>query len=111
MNSERFRKLALSFPDTEEKPHFKRRAFKVSGKKIFATLLESEVSVNLRLTPNDQAQFCKIGGHSIFPVPNKWGLQGWTTFELTGISEEIVLAALERAFEGSFQASKKRNPK
>ena len=36
---ETVRKLALSFPETDEHPHFERRAFRVK-KKIFATLSE-----------------------------------------------------------------------
>ena len=38
--------IALSFEGTDEKPHFNRTAFTVN-KKIFATLLEKDSTLNL----------------------------------------------------------------
>ena len=40
------RQIALSFEGTREKPHFNRTAFTVN-KKIFATLLEEDATLNL----------------------------------------------------------------
>jgi len=53
---ETVRKLALAFPETDEHPHFERKAFRVK-KKIFATLLEKDKTVNLKLTLEDQSVF------------------------------------------------------
>ena len=39
MTAKEFKKLALSFEGTIEKPHFERTAFKVIDKRIFATIL------------------------------------------------------------------------
>ncbi len=91
------RKLALSFPETDEHPHFERKAFRVR-KKIFATLLEKDKTLNLMLTPADQSVFCKINPAMIFPVPNKWGLKGATTVNLQKVSLAILKDALTVAY-------------
>ncbi|MGC1240064.1 MAG: MmcQ/YjbR family DNA-binding protein, partial [Chryseosolibacter sp.] len=82
MTTSIFKSLALSFPGTEANPHFERIAFKVTGKRIFATLHEESATANLKLSPVDQSVFSDFGKKAVYPVPNKWGLQGWTTFEL-----------------------------
>jgi len=109
MTAEAFSKLALSFPDTEEKPHFDRISFKITGKRIFATMDKKGVSANVKLSPQDQKQFCSLG-EEIEPVPNKWGLQGWTTFRLPSTSDDIILAALETAHHDAL-LSRKPNKK
>lgn len=96
MNLE-FTTLALSFPHTEQAPHFDRTSFKLIGKRIFATLHHASNSANLRLSPSEQSQYCTLNDH-IYPVPNKWGEQGWTTFELANCTEEILKSAVESAY-------------
>lgn len=91
------RQLALSFPETDEHPHFERKAFRVK-KKIFATLLEKDRTMNLMLTPEDQSVFCKINKDVIYPVPNKWGLKGATIVDLRKISMSLFKDALTVAY-------------
>lgn len=96
---ETFRNIALSFPGTMEQPHFDRAAFKVIGKRIFTTLHERSQTVNVALSIADQSVFCAYDDTgAVYPVPNKFGLQGWTTFELTRIPEELIAAALHAAY-------------
>jgi hypothetical protein len=57
MTSAQFRKLALSFENAEEHAHFDRIAFKIKGKRIFATLDEKGITANLKLSPLDQSAF------------------------------------------------------
>lgn len=102
------RKLALSFPGTEENPHFDRAAFKVIGKKIFASLHEVQKTVNVVLTPADQAEFCSLGKDAVYPIPNKWGLQGWTTFDLAKVDEDLLSAALHTAYTNVIEQKKKK---
>ena len=92
-----FSELALSFPNTEQAPHFDRTAFKLIGKRIFATLHEASGLANLRLSPKDQKAYSSLSDH-IYPVPNKWGDQGWTTFEVYNCAEDILKSALESAY-------------
>jgi predicted DNA-binding protein (MmcQ/YjbR family) len=106
-----FRELALSFPGTEEKPHFDRTAFKVSGKRIFATLHDENQTANLKLDPVIQPVFCSYGETAIYPVPNKWGLQGWTTFDLSIVPRELVLDALDAAYRDVLKPSVRKKGK
>lgn len=98
MTVKEFKNLALSFEGTIEKPHFERTAFKVIDERIFATILEEKASANIVLPIKDQEVFCAID-KAIYPVPNKWGTHGWTTFELRNLSPEIVLDALDTAYK------------
>ncbi len=98
MTSADFKSLARSLPETEQHPHFDRIAFKVAGKRIFATLHEETATANLKLSPVDQSAFCTFGRQAVYPVPNKWGLQGWTTFELKKIQKEMMSDALATAY-------------
>lgn len=103
MSNNEFASLALSFPGTEENPHFDRRAFKVTGRRIFATLHEKTRTANLKLSPVDQSVFCLFDKKSVYAVPNKWGVQGWTTFELKKIPKEFILDALNTAYNDALK--------
>lgn len=98
VTTDQFRELVLSFPGTVEAPHFDRAAFKVVNKRIFATLHEDSKTANLKLSPVDQSVFCDFKNGGVYPVPNKWGLQGWTTFELKKVPKGLMLDALETAY-------------
>src|SRR5690606_23936874 len=93
-----FAKLALSFPETESAPHFDRTAFKVVKKRIFATLHKKSKSANIVLSVEEQRVFCEYNSEGIYPVPNKWREKGWTTFDLTKVSKEVVYEALNSAY-------------
>lgn len=91
--------LALSFPGTEEAPHFDRTAFKIINKRIFATLHTSSGTANIKLSAKDQSVFCSFDKKAVYPVPNKWGEQGWTTFDLKTVPEGLMLDALDTAYK------------
>lgn len=88
------RRLALDLPGTTEAPHFDRTAFRV--RRIYATLTRDSVTVNLKLSPGEQAHWCAILPFALRPVPNKWGAQGWTEVTLARL-EPGDLSALLRA--------------
>lgn len=98
-SKESFFDMCHSFPGVEQNPHFERTAFKVTGKRIFATYHSPSNSANIVLSPTEQHTFCEYEGGAIYPVPNKWGEKGWTTFELKSIPPELVLEALNLAYE------------
>ncbi|WP_143307398.1 MmcQ/YjbR family DNA-binding protein [Chitinophaga vietnamensis] len=93
-----FMDMALSFPGTELHPHGERTGFKVTGKRMYATYLEQDNTANIFLTPQEQAVFCQMDQKNIFPVPNKWGLRGITTFVLDKVARELVMEALLSAY-------------
>ncbi len=103
-----FKQLALSFQGTEEKPHFERIAFKVIGKRIFATLHEQSETANMKLSINDQSIYCSFDETNVYPVPNKFGLQGWTTFELKKVPVELLSDALLTAYNTALETKPKK---
>lgn len=94
---ETVRKLALSFPETDEHPHFERRAFRVK-KKIFATLSEKDMTVSLKLTLHDQSVFCAFDNAVIYPVPGGWGRMGFTFVNLKKVKKVMFRDALTVAY-------------
>jgi len=91
------RKIALSFPETTEQPHFEKPSFRV-GKKIFATLDIKNNHACIKLSEIDQNVFSSFDRSVIFPVPNKWGKQGWTFINLKKIRKETLVDALTTAY-------------
>ena len=98
ITAEIFEKMALSFPNTGKKPHFDRIGFNVIGKRMFATYLSGDNTANIFLTPKEQLIFCMMDSVNIFPVPNKWGQKGATTFVLDKVAKEFVEEALLSAY-------------
>lgn len=97
MTKEAFRQLALSFDGTESCKHFVRTGFRVTGRRMFATYLEEGHSANIFLRPEEQKIFCEMSD-GIFPVANKWGEKGATTFQLDKVPEGIVFEGLLSAY-------------
>ncbi len=94
---ETVRRLALSFPETDEHPHFDRRAFRVK-KKIFATLSEKDGTLSLKLTLVDQSVFCSYDHSIIYPVPGGWGRMGFTFVNLRKVKKTMLKDALTTAY-------------
>jgi len=62
-----FEKMALSFPHTEQVPHFERVGFKITGRRMFTTYLEKDNTANIFLTPAEQGFFVKWTGLTFIP--------------------------------------------
>lgn len=92
------RKLAMSFPGTVERPHFDRASFRVNDKRIFMTMKEDEQFAVLMLTPEDQSVFIKSPDRAVHPIPNKWGLNGATFFNLKKVKKSLFKDALNCAW-------------
>jgi len=98
VTAEDAKKIALSLDGAGEQPHFNRPAFTVK-KKIFATLSFEDKTLNLKFTPAEQFIFCPPNSDVIFPIPNGWGKQGWTTINLNKANKKLVTAALNEAYK------------
>jgi predicted DNA-binding protein (MmcQ/YjbR family) len=83
------RKIALSFPEATEEPHFEKPSFRVK-KKIFATYDEINKRACVKLSEIDKT--------IIFPVDNKWGKQGWTLINMDKVHKELFMNALTTAY-------------
>lgn len=90
-------KLALSFPDVTEEPHFEKISFRVN-RKIFATYDAKNHHVCIKLSAIDQDVFWAMNPEGIYPVKNKWGKQGWTIIELSKVKQKVFADALTTAY-------------
>jgi predicted DNA-binding protein (MmcQ/YjbR family) len=90
--------MALSFPETNEEPHFEKTSFRVR-KKIFATYDEIKNRACLKLTEADQDIFSLAAPGIIYPVDNKWGKQGWTLVELAKVRKKLFSDVLISAYK------------
>jgi hypothetical protein len=91
------RKVALSFPETTEKPHFEKTSFRVKHK-IFATVDTANNRASIKLSLADQDIFSAFDKTIICAVPNKWGGQGWTTIDLSKVPRPLCKAAITAAY-------------
>ena len=104
-----FKKLALSFAETEYAPHFDKTAFRFK-KKIWVTLDETKQQACFKLSLKEQSVFCAFDCAIIYPVKNKWGLQGWTLVELKKIRlsmlKDIATTAYSEMAKGKVKHKK-----
>jgi len=94
-----FRRIALSLPGTEEASHMGAADFRVGGR-IFATLAsEKQGYGNLKLTPEQQADFVRELPEIFLPIPGGWGRMGMTHVRLADVSEDVLAGALHAAWK------------
>jgi len=84
-------------PEIKEMPHFEKTSFRVA-KKIVATYDASLHRLCIKLSEIDQNVFCSISQQVFYPVPNKWGKQGWTFVDLTTVDEAMLNDALKQSY-------------
>jgi hypothetical protein len=93
-----FRRIALSFPQTEESSHMGSPDFRVGGH-IFATLAsEKQGYGNLMLTPELQQSFLADQPDLFLPIVGGWGRMGATHIRLAPATEDILTGALLAAY-------------
>ena len=98
MTVDGFRKLALSFPEAEERAHMGHPDFRVCGK-IFATLGYPDTGwAMVRLTPEQQDGFVDADSKAFMPVKGGWGVKGATNVHLKSAKPALVKAALTAAW-------------
>ena len=120
MKASDFRRIALSFAGAEEGSHMGAADFRVGGR-IFATLAsEKQGYGNLKLTPEQQAEFVAELPEIFLPVHGGGGRGGMTHIRLAKANEDVLTGALRAAWAlrvegnnrtGKKPASKKRVPK
>lgn len=91
------RRMAMSFPEVSEQPHFEKTSFRV-GKKIFATYDASAERLCVKLPPAEQDALVSLGRNLVQAVPNAWGKQGWTLIDAPGSPEDLLRDALTVAY-------------
>jgi hypothetical protein len=98
MTPKEFRKIALSFPETEEHSHMDHPDFRVAGK-IFATLGYPDKNRGMvKVSPEDQHNFSKDYPEAFVPVKGAWGRRGATILHLRKAQKEVARKAIEAAW-------------
>jgi hypothetical protein len=99
MNTEDFRRMALSFPNTVEKAHMNHPDFRANGR-IFATLhYPDDGWAMVKLPPDQQEAFVQLDSSTFVPVKGAWGRQGATNVRLKTVKEEALRGALTLAWQ------------
>ncbi|HVM94617.1 MAG TPA: MmcQ/YjbR family DNA-binding protein [Terriglobales bacterium] len=99
MTTNDFRRIALSFEGAEEGSHMGNPDFRVDGR-IFATLASASQGYgNLKLTPEQQAEFVAEMPGIFLPIHGGWGRMGMTHIRLAKASEEVLTGALRAAWK------------
>ena len=94
---ETFRRIALSFPGTEELPHFHLTSFRFKNK-IFATYHAKEQRAMIKLSLVSQSVFCAYDASIFYPVPGAWGKKGATFVDLTKVRKDMFKDALSTSY-------------
>jgi hypothetical protein len=98
MTDDDFRRIALGFPDTEERAHMNHPDFRVKGK-IFATLAYPDEGRGMvKLTPEEQQNYVRAAPEAFAPASGAWGRQGCTMVSLKAAKVPMVRKALEAAW-------------
>jgi len=93
-----FTRLALSFPEAEERSHGGHPDFRVGGK-IFATLGSPDNDWGMvRLMPDQQDMLLAAEPDMFTPASGVWGRQGCTLVRLAAIDAATLKSALAMAW-------------
>jgi hypothetical protein len=99
MTADEFRKLALSFPETEERAHMNHPDFRVAGK-IFATLGYPNTERGMvKVTPVEQEMLVRAEPSVFSPETGAWGRQGCTRVELKTAKKTTMRRVLAAAWQ------------
>ena len=96
MGSERFRNLALSFPEAEEKAHFGKADFRVRNK-IFAGFSAAGIAY-VKLLPEQQEMLRAAEAGVITVLAGHWGRQGWTSIDQHKADDTLLRSVLTMAW-------------
>jgi hypothetical protein len=103
MTVAQFRRMALSFADTEERAHMGHPDFRVGGK-IFATLgVPDKGHGAVSLNPEQQKIYVQRDPETFVPCQGAWGLAGATYVRLKSADAEIVGEAMTDAWRNRSQ--------
>jgi hypothetical protein len=98
VTAQEFRRMALSFPETEARSHMDHPDFRAAGK-VFATLGYPDKSYGMvKLTPIEQQMFVNEEPKAFSPCSGKWGLRGATNVKLSAVKKTTLRRALAAAW-------------
>jgi hypothetical protein len=99
VNTNDFRRIALSLEGAEESSHMGQPDFRVGGR-IFATLASAHLGYgNLMLTVEQQQAFVEELPAMFLPIAGGWGRMGMTHIRLAATNEDVLSGALRTAWK------------
>lgn len=99
MNTNDFRRIALSLEGAKESSHMGNPDFRV-GDRVFATLAAAKQGYgNFMITPEQQAAFVEEMPEVFIPVKGGWGRSGATHIRLDLANEDLLTGALRTAWK------------
>ena len=105
MSDARFRKIALSLPESIEGAHHGTTDFRVK-KRIFATLGYPDADWGMvKLTPDQQSVLVEAEPEIFRPVPGGWGKGGATNVRLAKADATTLKSALTMAWRNLAEKS------
>src|SRR5215510_13732721 len=111
MNTNDFRRIALSLKGAGESSHMGSPDFRVEGR-IFATLASQKQGYgNLMLAPEQQAAFVEELPEVFLPIPGGWGRMGMTHIRLAAANEDVLTGALQTAYKLRLEKNAKSGKK
>lgn len=100
MDTDDFRRIALSLEGVEEGSHMGNPDFRVGGR-IFATLASADHGYgNLMLTPEQQASFVEELPAVFVPIAGGWGADGKDPYSTGSSARRCVDRRLTHCVEG-----------
>jgi hypothetical protein len=101
MTATEFRRIALSFPGSEERAHQDHPDFRVAGK-IFATLGYPDKAWGMvKLFPDQQLALMKAEPKVFVPAKGKWGERGSTCVQLKYAKKISLRQAMFAAWQNA----------
>ena len=99
MTPDDFRRVALSFPEAEEREHMKHPDFRVNGR-IFATMSYPTIEYGMiKLSPEQQQTYVTGYPTMFVPVGGAWGAKGCTHVLLAQAKATPVRSAMAEAWK------------
>ena len=99
VTQQEFRRMALSFSETEAREHMGHPDFRAAGK-IFATLGYPDAAWGMvKLTPIEQRMFMDAEPEAFKPCAGAWGKRGATSVKLNAVKKATLRRALAAAWE------------
>lgn len=101
------RKILLAIPKCVASRHMDRMAYRAGGR-IFATLRDSDGTLNVMLPTDLQNTMCEADPSLLSPVPGGWGPLGWTSVNLAAASATALQSVLQAAVAESLVNKRKK---
>ena len=107
VSNDAFQNMILSFEGVTASTHFNKASYKFKNK-IIATLDPTGTKAMVKLSPSDQAVYCKFNSNIFEAVSGSWGIKGYTFINLELLDSSILKEIIEAALRVQSPVRKRR---